>query len=440
MTQTLLFSCLNKVGTLNKALKFFAKHKVNLSKIESKPATFSKSHYEFICDIEDDSVSKEDLSYIIQEMSKDPLILRVQLLGGETVPWFPRHISDIDKFSAKILAAGGDLESDHPGFKDKEYRKRREEIAQIAINYRHGNPIPRVEYTPDEVKTWGAVYEKLTARYQKFACREMNHVLPLLEENCGYSKNNIPQLDDVSNFLKRTTGFQLRPVTGLLSGRDFLAGLAFRVFHSTQYIRHHSVPLYTPEPDIIHELMGHAPLFADPEFADFSQEIGLASLGQSDEDIKKLSTLYWFTIEFGLCRQEGQIKAYGAGLLSSFGELEYSMSDKPKLLPLDPEKTSITEYPITTYQPTYFVADSFEKVKEQVANYSTTLKRPFSVRYNPFTQSVEILDDRKKLLNQVRRISNETRILKSALETVTNFEGNSWIKFETKSEKERESV
>lgn len=188
----------------------------------------------------------------------------------------------------------------------------------------------------------------------------------------------------------------MRPVAGLLSSRDFLNGLAFRVFFSTQYIRHHSKPLYTPEPDICHELLGHAPMFADRDFADFSQEIGLASLGASDEDVQKLAHCYWHSVEFGLCREEGKNKAYGAGLLSSFGELEHACgkdgdeSPPPTILDWDPHVAATYEFPITTYQPTYFLASSLGDAKKRMREYCEGLQRPFFALHNAQTNMVHI--------------------------------------------------
>jgi len=135
--------------------------------------------------------------------------------------------------------------------------------------------------------------------------------------------------------------------------------------------------------------MGHAPLFADKQFADFSQEIGLAAVGATDEQVLKLARCYWFSVEFGVCKEGNEKKAYGAGLLSSFGELEYAMSDKPKILPFDPHTMSIQEYPITEYQPIYYIADSFEDAKLKQQEFTASLQRPFNVRYDFRTQTIE---------------------------------------------------
>lgn len=363
------------------------------------------------------SFAGETSSQAVEALLKDLHSSCTGVMGQEpmTVPWFPRHISDIDQFSTKTLDAGAELESDHPGFnvssagakgcaghptprpmspcQDKEYRDRRTMIVANAAKYRHGESIPRVQYTAEETATWGTVYSKLRDYTAKYAVPQYNEILPLMEQHCGYAEDNIPQLQDISDFLDSRTGFTLRPVGGLLSARDFLNALAFRVFFSTQYIRHHSVPLYTPEPDICHELMGHAPMFADPDFADFSHEIGLASLGASDEDIKRLATCYWFSVEFGLAKGPpgDGYRAYGAGLLSSFGELEYSCAPYrpaggrdvfPEYRPWVPDDAAVQEYPITDYQPVYFVADDLTHAKEEMRKFCASLKRSFHPMYH----------------------------------------------------------
>jgi len=130
---------------------------------------------------------------------------------------------------------------------------------------------------------------------------------------------------------------------------------------------------------------------------------------------KKLATIYWFTVEFGICRENGEIKAYGAGILSSFGELEYCKSDKPKILPFQPEVTSVTPYPITTYQPTYFVTESFEDAKRLVTDFAKTMNKPVQVQYNPYTESVEILDNIEQCKNIADGVRNQVEALTAAL-------------------------
>jgi phenylalanine-4-hydroxylase len=424
---SMIFSVDEGIGTLARALEIFKENSINLTSIESRVSKSRAEGYEFIITCSNngsDGHFNEAIKRLENDMKSDVLLLARNNAadkddGASTnackVPWFPRRIEELDEFANQILSYGAELDSDHPGFTDEVYRKRRKMFADIAYNYKHGQPIPSVVYTEAEIKTWGTIYNKLTKLYKTHACREFNRIFPILQDNCGYRADNIPQLEEVSQFLQKTTGFRLRPVAGLLSSRDFLGGLAYRVFHSTQYIRHSSKPLYTPEPDVCHEILGHVPLLADPVFAQFSQEIGLASLGASDEWIEKLATTYWFTVEFGLCRQDGELKAYGAGLLSSFGELEYCLSGKPELKDFDPDVTGITKYPITMYQPTYFVATSFEQAKRQIQSLCEKIERPFAVRYDPYTQAIEVVDTNDKIVALTNQLQGDINILREAV-------------------------
>lgn len=417
-----IFGLKEKIGTLAKALKIFESNKVNLIHIESRPSQNEKGRYEFYVHCK--AKSKDIILATIEELKKNSTYLHIMSVDAshddikESVEWFPRFIRDLDQFSNRILSYGHELDSDHPGFTDQVYRARRKLFADIAYNYKHGQKIPEVEYTSEEIATWGSVFNQLTSLYPTHACEEFMNIFNLLRANCGYSADNIPQLEVVSQFLKDCTGFSLRPVAGLLSPRDFLAGLAFRVFHSTQYIRHSSSPEYTPEPDVCHELLGHVPLFADHDFADFSQEIGLASLGASDEFIKKLSTCYWFTVEFGLCRQKGELKAFGAGLLSSFGELKYCLTNEPETRTFEPEKTALQEYPITTFQPIYYVADSFKDAKDKMSAFSMTIPKPFTIKYNPYTQSIDTITKKFQIIQIVRELKNQISGLEDALKKI----------------------
>ncbi|GAB6030860.1 Tryptophan 5-hydroxylase 2, variant 3 [Chamberlinius hualienensis] len=310
---------------------------------------------------------------------------------------------------------GAELNADHPGFKDPIYRQRRKYFTEIAMNYEHGKPIPRIDYTPEETKTWGIIFQTLQNLYKTHACKEYLENMPLLEEHCGYRVDNVPQLCDINEFLRKKSGFQVRPVAGYLSSRDFLAGLAFRLFHCTQYIRHHSDPFYTPEPDCCHELLGHMPLLADSTFAQFSQEIGLASLGASEDEINKLASCYFFTVEFGLCKEGDHLKAYGAGLLSSVAELKYALSNEALIVAFDAEKAFEQECVITSFQKGYFYTESFEEARNKMRKFASNIKRPFEVRYDPYRETVDLLSEPSQLAKLINDIKSEICTLSSAV-------------------------
>jgi phenylalanine-4-hydroxylase len=168
--------------------------------------------------------------------------------------------------------------------------------------------------------------------------------------------------------MRKSPGIEMLPVAGLISARGFLCSLGRGVFLSTQYIRHESMPLYTPEPDVVHELIGHATSFFRPEIVRLTRLFGEAALHADEETLKQLERVYWYTLEFGVAREGGDVKAYGAGLLSSFGELGNFVS-QAELKPFDLTEIERTGYDPTSYQKALFVAPSFPEMEKRVGGW-----------------------------------------------------------------------
>jgi len=256
------------------------------------------------------------------------------------------------------------LDPDHPGFRDAEYRARRNQIAEIALSYVPGNAIPPAPYTDEEHGVWQTIWQALEPAQQRHACAEYLECVRRL----SFDTRRIPQLGEISKKVEAISGFRLEPVAGLVEPRVFLESLANGVFLCTQYIRHHSTPLYTPEPDVAHEIIGHAVTLASTRFAEINRLFGEAvKRTNNPADLDRLARVYWFTIEFGVLRENGEVKAYGTGLLSSAGELEEM--HKAELRPLDLETAASHNYDPTHYQAILFCAGSFEEMYEDLREF-----------------------------------------------------------------------
>ncbi len=272
---------------------------------------------------------------------------------------------DLPEFRDMKFENINELHLDHPGANDAEYRKRRDYIASLAKNFRETGEITDVDYSPREQRVWRYVAEELEELQQKYA----SPFYLRAKKDLGITTEKIPQLTEMNRRLQELTGFRLAPIEGLVETRGFLSWLSYRVMLSTQYIRHHSQPAYTPEPDIVHEAIGHIPMFTNPNFADFSQFIGHGARIATDKQLEELGRLYWFTVEFGMVEHEGEIKAYGAGLLSSFGELEHAFSDNVDRRKFDLEEVINQDYSYSDMQKILYVIPSYAELKEQTRKY-----------------------------------------------------------------------
>ena len=227
-------------------------------------------------------------------------------------------------------------------------------------------------YTAADHDTYRRLYERQAAMLPGLACDEFIQALPSLGV-----KDRIPRFEEINTHLRKATGWEVVAVPGLIPEVPFFTLLANRRFPVTDWIRTPAEFDYIVEPDVFHDLFGHVPLLFNPVFADHMQEYGKGGLkAHRLGACELLSRLYWYTIEFGLVRQPDGLRAYGAGILSSGGELRHSIcSPQPRRLPLDVERVMRTRYKIDSYQQTYFVIESFQELFDQTAPDFTPIYR-----------------------------------------------------------------
>jgi phenylalanine-4-hydroxylase len=232
-------------------------------------------------------------------------------------------------------------------------------------------------YTNDDQEVWRELYRRQEAHLEANA----SSVWLGGARAIGLGPTAIPELARINERLRPLTGWQSRAVPGYVAARPFFACLARREFPTTVVLRPKGRIDYLPEPDIFHDVFGHVPLHADPSFADFLQEYGSAALVADDEHTERLARLFWFTVEFGLIREGGALKVYGAGLVSSPGESRHCLASKDvDRRDFDLDEVCSTPFEIDHYQPTLFVLDSFDQLRDAMRLYAGRVRDAASRR------------------------------------------------------------
>ncbi|MFL5242030.1 MAG: hypothetical protein ACJ8FY_07975 [Gemmataceae bacterium] len=258
-----------------------------------------------------------------------------------------------------------EFEPGHPGLGDETYIQRRKELFALCRKHRLeqlGPPI--IDYTSEETRIWRDVSPKLDALHRQYA----SEIYLKGKRDLAITTDEIPQLRLLSNRLRQVTNMHLVPAEGALPYRTFYEYIAQRGFPVTQFIRHGSHPEFTPEPDMIHDCLGHVPLQMDQDYAELLTLIGKAvAIAARGDHVLALKRFSWFSIEFGLIQEGNTTKVFGAGILSSTGEIPHSLfSPEVKRRPFDTEVVVNTDYDPSRMQDQLFIAPSMPFLRREL--------------------------------------------------------------------------
>jgi phenylalanine-4-hydroxylase len=270
-----------------------------------------------------------------------------------------------------------ELEPGHPGLGDEGYIQRRKELFALCRKHRLENlGPPLIDYNAEETRIWREVSPKLDELHSRYACR----IYLNAKRELAITRDEIPQLRHLSDRVQRETNIHLVPAEGALPYRTFYEYLAQRGFPVTQFIRHGSHPEFTPEPDMIHDCLGHVPPLMNQDYAELLALIGKAvATTRTGEQVLALKRFSWFSIEFGLIEEAGATKVFGAGILSSTGEIPYSInSPDVKREPFVTDVVIDTDYDPSRMQDHLFIAPSFPFLRRELEALVSRLGIPVS--------------------------------------------------------------
>ncbi|NKY87765.1 amino acid hydroxylase [Nocardia veterana] len=243
----------------------------------------------------------------------------------------------------------------------------RSERERVARACRPGQPVPEFAYSSAENALWSRVFATLRSMHEQLACADYRHAARLVR----LPADRVPQLGEVSRTLVSLTGFRLAPAIGSQPGRLFYGPMADGILHATPDVRPVTEQAFSPDPDVIHELVGHAVILADPEFAELYRCFGrAANEATADEARMAIARLFWFTLEVGVVAEQGRPRAYGAAILSSVTEMEsFVTADLREFRIADILASDIDD---SICQPVLFVADSIGRMMTEVKNFLRT--------------------------------------------------------------------
>ena len=216
-------------------------------------------------------------------------------------------------------------------------------------------------YTPEQHAIWQELVSRRMPQLEEHACAEYLNGF----QQIGLRADQLPKLPEVSERLRPRTGWSSTPVSGFLPADAFFEMLAARKFPTTTWIRGRESMEYTPEPDIFHDVFGHVPMHAHPVFGAFLQHYGEVCAGLKDtEALERMGRLFWFTVEFGVMHQAGQVKVYGSGLISSHGECTHVVNGGAEIREFRLDDVLETKVDTGHMQPVLYAIESFEQIYE----------------------------------------------------------------------------